>query len=105
MVQASRIGQNIRRLRPDMFVLALVGTVTVATLLPCQGTSARMFGVLAVFAVGSLFFLQGARLSRDAIVAGLTNWRLHLAIAGTTFALFPVLGAALTALLPHALNR
>ena len=34
---------RIRRLRPDVFVMALTGTVAIATLLPCQGTSARIF--------------------------------------------------------------
>jgi solute carrier family 10 (sodium/bile acid cotransporter), member 7 len=96
---------SIRRLRPDMFVMALAGTVVVATLLPCQGTSARIFHALGLFAIASLFFLQGARLSRESILAGMTNWKLHAAIAGTTFALFPVLGTALIALMPHALDR
>jgi sodium/bile acid cotransporter 7 len=105
MLYASRIGQSIKHLRPDVFVMALVGTVTLATFLPCQGDSARFFGALGVFAIGSLFFLQGARLSRDAVVAGLTNWRLHAAIACVTFALFPLLGTLLTAAFPHALNR
>ena len=36
-----------------------------------------------------------ARLSRDAIVEGLRNWRLHLAVFATTFALFPLLGLGL----------
>jgi sodium/bile acid cotransporter 7 len=105
MLHASRIGQSIRRFRPDVFVMALMGTVTIATLLPCQGVSARFFSALGAVAIGSLFFLQGARLSREAIVAGLTNCRLHLAIACTTFALFPLLGSLLTALFPHALNQ
>ncbi len=96
---------SIRRLRPDTFVMALVGTVTVATLLPCQGTSARLFHALGLFAIASLFLLQGARLSRDSILAGMTNWKLHASIAATTFALFPVLGTALIALMPHALDR
>jgi sodium/bile acid cotransporter 7 len=104
MSGSSRITRRIGRLRPDTFVLALAGTVAAATLLPCQGTSATIFRTLGVLAIGSLFFLQGARLSRDAIIAGLTNWRLHVAIAATTFALFPVLGLAFTALLPRALN-
>jgi sodium/bile acid cotransporter 7 len=104
MLRSSRIGQAISRLSPDVFVLALAGTVAAATLLPCQGISARIFGTLGVLAIGSLFFLQGARLARDAVVAGLTNWRLHLAIAGTTFVLFPVLGFTLTAAFPHLLN-
>jgi sodium/bile acid cotransporter 7 len=105
MVRLSGIGQRTRQLRPDVFVMALVGTVTIATLLPCDGTSARIFGWLGIFAIGSLFFLQGARLSREAVIAGLTNWRLHFAIAGTTFALFPILGTLFTELLPHTLNR
>jgi solute carrier family 10 (sodium/bile acid cotransporter), member 7 len=96
---------SIRRLRPDTFVMALVGTVTIATLLPCQGSSARIFHGLGLFAIALLFFLQGARLSRESILAGMTNWKLHASIAATTFALFPVLGTALIALLPHALDR
>ena len=72
--------------------MALVGTVTVATLLPCQGTSAQIFHALGLVAIATLFFLQGARLSREAILAGMTNWKLHAAIAGTTFVLFPAPG-------------
>jgi solute carrier family 10 (sodium/bile acid cotransporter), member 7 len=96
---------SIRRLRPDVFVMALAGTVAIAALLPCHGTSARVFHALGLIAIASMFFLQGARLSRDAVLAGMTNWKLHAAIAGTTFALFPVLGTALIALMPHALDR
>jgi solute carrier family 10 (sodium/bile acid cotransporter), member 7 len=105
MLQVNRAAQSIRRLRPDVFVVALIATVTLTTVLPCEGTSAKVFGAFGMFAIGSLFFLQGARLSRDAIVAGLTNWRLHAAIACMTFALFPLLGSLLTAMFPHALNR
>ena len=96
---------SIRRLRPDVFVMALAGTVAVATLLPCQGTSARIFHASGLIAIATLFFLQGARLSRESILAGMTNWKLHATIAGTTFALFPLLGTALIALMPHALDR
>jgi sodium/bile acid cotransporter 7 len=34
----------------------------------------------------------------------MTNWRLHLAIGATTFAVFPMLGTVLTALLPYSLT-
>jgi sodium/bile acid cotransporter 7 len=34
----------------------------------------------------------------------MTNWKLHAAIAGTTFVLFPDLGSALITLAPHALG-
>lgn len=93
------------RVRPDAFVVALTCTVAIATVLPCDGISARAFHALGVVAIGSLFFLQGARLSRDAVVAGITNWRLHAAIACATFALFPILGTLLTELVPHLLPR
>jgi sodium/bile acid cotransporter 7 len=87
----SRTGQtNI-----EWFVPALIGVVAVASLLPCYGAGVRVFDSLALLAIGSLFFLQGARLSRDAIVAGMKNWRLHLGIASATFILFPLLGLGL----------
>src|SRR5580704_10097512 len=88
----------------EWFVPALIGVVAVASLLPCYGTGARVFDSLALLAVGSLFFLQGARLSRDAIVAGTKNWRLHLGIASTTFILFPLLGSGLLGLSPGILT-
>lgn len=96
---------GIRRLRPDVFVTALIGTVTLATLLPCQGISARVLHVFGAIAVAMLFFLQGARLSRESMLSGLTNWKLHAAITGATFVLFPVMGSVLIALVPHALDR
>lgn len=87
------------RYLPDNFTLALVGTVVLASLLPAHGASARFFEGLTSVAIGLLFFLHGARLSREAILAGVTHWRLHLLVFGCTFALFPVLGFALQPLL------
>jgi solute carrier family 10 (sodium/bile acid cotransporter), member 7 len=96
---------GIRRLRPDVFVMALTGTVAIATMLPCQGAGARFFHAAAVGAIAALFFLQGARLSREAILAGMTNWKLHAGIAGTTFVLFPLMGSVLVEVMPHVLDR
>lgn len=45
--------------------------------------------------VALLFFLYGARLSREAVIAGLTRWRLHLLALTTTFIAFPLVGLAL----------
>jgi predicted Na+-dependent transporter len=84
---------------PDDFTLMLVATVALATLLPAQGGAARFFEGLTTFAIGLLFFLHGAKLSRDAIRAGVTHWRLHLLVFACTFVLFPVLGVALKPLL------
>jgi sodium/bile acid cotransporter 7 len=84
---------------PDDFTLLLVGTVVLATLAPAQGAVARFFDGFTTFAIGLLFFLHGAKLSRDAIRAGVTHWRLHLLVFACTFALFPLLGLALKPLL------
>jgi sodium/bile acid cotransporter 7 len=89
--------------RPDNFTLFLVGTVLLATVLPCQGVAAEVFGVAANVAIALLFFLHGARLSREAVLAGAVHWRLHLLIMACTFVLFPLLGLALAALLPNLL--
>ena len=80
---------------PDNFTLALLGTVAVASVLPASGVAAQALEGLTVAAVALLFFLHGAKLSRDAIVAGLSHWRLHLVVVGATFVLFPLLGWAL----------
>ncbi|WUR11874.1 bile acid:sodium symporter family protein [[Empedobacter] haloabium] len=85
----------LSRLKPDNFTLALLSTVAIASVLPCTGQTAVVFGDITTFAIGLLFFLHGAKLSREAIVAGLTHWRLHLLVLACTFVLFPILGLAL----------
>jgi sodium/bile acid cotransporter 7 len=80
---------------PDDFTLLLVATVVLASLLPAQGAFAHFFDGLTAFAIGLLFFLHGAKLSRDAIRAGITHWRLHVLVFACTFVLFPLLGVAL----------
>jgi solute carrier family 10 (sodium/bile acid cotransporter), member 7 len=89
---------------PDPFLLALVGTLILASVLPCRGEATGFFQVLTVIVIGVMFFLQGARLSRRAMLSGLGHWRLHAAIFACTFVLFPVLGIALHAALPHLLT-
>ena len=87
------------RLLPDNFTLALVGTVLLATLLPASGPVAVFFSGLTTVAVGLLFFLHGAKLSREAVLAGIVHWRLHLVVFAATFVLFPLLGVLLRPLL------
>ena len=87
------------RFLPDDFVLLLIAMVIVATVLPCRGVWADAMHALTTASIAVLFFMHGAKLSREAIVAGLTHWRLHLLALGCTFALFPVMGVALRPLL------
>ncbi|WP_428392480.1 bile acid:sodium symporter family protein [Lichenicoccus sp.] len=90
--------------RPDPFLLALIATLIVATLLPCRGVGVAIFHVLTIVVIAIMFFLQGARLSRRAMLSGLGAWRLHLAIFVCTFVLFPLLGLGLHAALPRTLT-
>jgi sodium/bile acid cotransporter 7 len=83
------------RLLPDNFTLTLIGVVTLASLLPASGEVAVGFGWLTNIAIALLFFLHGAKLSRESIIAGAGHWRLHLLVFSLTFVLFPLLGLAL----------
>ena len=87
------------RFLPDNFTLCLLATVVAASLLPCSGQTAVVFEWVTNGAIAALFFLHGAKLSREAIIAGVTHWRLHILIFACTFALFPVVGVALKPLL------
>ena len=93
----------LARLLPDQFILWLLGTVALALLLPVTGSAARAVDILTLAAIFALFLLHGIRLPREALLSGVTDWRLHLAILGLTFALFPLLGLALSRLLPGLL--
>lgn len=84
----------LARLRPDNFTLALLATVLLASLLPARGALAGALDTVTDIAIALLFFLHGARLPRQAIVAGLLHWRLHLVILACTFVLYPLLGLA-----------
>lgn len=83
------------RLLPDNFTLALVATVALASLAPATGALAAFFEKATVAVVALLFFMHGAKLSREAVLAGLGHWRLHLVVVSSTFVLFPVLGLLL----------
>ena len=68
----------IKRLPIDPFLLKLFATVALASLLPAQGWGVPLFQHITQIAIALLFFLHGARLSREAIWGGLSHWRLHL---------------------------
>src|SRR3954465_10162085 len=90
---------------PDDFTLMLVTAAVLATGLPDEGGAARFFEGFTTIAIGLLFFLHGSKLSRDAIRAGITHWRLHLLVFACTFVLFPLLGLALKPLLQSMVTR
>ncbi|RYE79820.1 MAG: bile acid:sodium symporter, partial [Oxalobacteraceae bacterium] len=77
---------------PDNFTASILFTVLLASVLPCSGRFADIAHGVASVAIGLLFFLHGAKLSREAVVAGATHWRLHMLVLCSTFLLFPLLG-------------
>lgn len=86
--------QSLRFL-PDLFTVLLLLTVGAASLFPCRGQGAVFFQYLTDFAIALLFFFHGAKLSSEAVLAGLTHWRLHITVLLCTFVLFPLLGLVL----------
>ncbi|WP_017236741.1 bile acid:sodium symporter family protein [Streptomyces sp. SS] len=92
------------RLPVDAYVLALLGTVVLAALLPASGAAANVAEGASTGAVALLFFLYGARLSTREALDGLKHWRLHLTVLGCTFLLFPLLGLAARGLVPTLLT-
>jgi sodium/bile acid cotransporter 7 len=88
----------LRRLRPDRYLLLILLMVVAASLAPARGATAHGFAVATSFCIGLVFFLHGARLPREAVIGGLTHWRLHLVVLAATYGLFPLLCLGLAAL-------
>jgi len=89
---------------PDNYTLMLLGAVVLGSLLPASGWLAAGLGWVTTAAITLLFFLHGARLPRESIVAGLTHWRLHLGIFSCTFVFFPIVGLLARPLLAPLLS-
>ncbi|TDQ38208.1 bile acid:sodium symporter family protein [Thiopseudomonas denitrificans] len=89
----------------DNYTLIIIGVILAATFVPAQGSGAVFFQWLTNAAIALLFFLHGAKLSRQAIIAGALHWRLHLLIFAFTFIFFPLLMVALTPVLRPLLGN
>ena len=83
------------RFLPDNMTLLLLGVILIASFFPVKGALAVSVDHLSTLMIALLFFMHGAKLSREAVVAGMTHWRLHLLVLGVTFAVFPLLGIVL----------
>ena len=88
----------LSRLKPDWYIILIVAMVVLASILPASGPAAPAFNLATKIAIGLVFFLHGAKLSREAVIKGVTHWRLHLLVLTATFILFPVLTLGLAAL-------
>lgn len=94
------MSQPTRSIWIDPYIFALLGTAALGLLLPARGTAVVVLAVATKAAVALLFFLQGVRLQKAAVIAGATHWRLQLLTLFSTFVVFPMLGLALHASMP-----
>jgi sodium/bile acid cotransporter 7 len=95
----------LRRIFPDPFIVVLILTVVLATVLPARGAIASTVSIVATAAIVLLFFLHGVRLPRENLTAALVHWRLHLTILAASFVFLPLLGLALAKAFPGLLPQ
>lgn len=88
----------LRRLIPDSFILMLIATVIVASLLPASGVALSIVGFISTAAIMLLFFLHGVRISPDAVAQGFRHWRLQLAIFAFCYSAMPMAGLGMASL-------
>ena len=89
----------LRRL--DGFTLLLLMVIVAATVWPAGGGLAEGLSQLSTLAVAVLFFVHGAALSRQQVLAGAMHWRLHLFISSLTFVVFPLAVLPVSLLAPQ----
>lgn len=82
----------LKLLALDRFTILLFIMVILASFVPVSGQAAEVFSSITTIAIAILFFLHGAKLSREAVVDGLMHWKLHTLVFAFTFALFPIIG-------------
>ncbi|OQP58985.1 bile acid:sodium symporter family protein [Niastella populi] len=98
---ANKIAQLSGRLGFDWFILSIIGVIILASQYPGPGIAEGPFSIswLANIGVSLIFFFYGLKLNRNKLVAGLSNWRLHILVQAGTFILFPLLLLVLKPLL------
>jgi sodium/bile acid cotransporter 7 len=89
----------------DGFVLIMLAAIGVALLAPELGTGdgPLHLGLITSLGVALVFFLHGAAMSRDKLVAGARHWRLHTFVQSFTYIVFPLIGAVLVLTLRNVL--
>lgn len=88
----------LSRLIPDKFILILLGTIALASILPVRGHSADIAAIVSSLAIFLLFFLHGLRLPRADVMVAMRNWRLQATIFGFVYAAMPLAGIAAASL-------
>jgi len=84
------------RIFADRFVMLLLATILLASVLPVRGATAEVASLISLAAIFLLFFLNGVRLPRHEVVNGVRNWRLQGAIFLFVFGVMSGTGLALS---------
>ena len=63
----------LKLLALDRFTILLIAMVVLASILPISGQAALIFGKITTIAIAILFFLHGAKLSREAVIKEILN--------------------------------
>jgi sodium/bile acid cotransporter 7 len=77
----------------DWFILSIIGVILLASQLPGPGIAKGPFSISSLAAIGIsfIFFFYGLKLNKAKLVAGLSNWKLHILVQCVTFVVFPLL--------------
>ena len=94
----------LQKLKIDRFLVMLIGVIVLASVLPVQGEVKVGFEYLTTAAIALLFFMHGAKLSREAIKQGMGHWRLHLLVFVGALLLVPFWGLALHGWVPACMS-
>jgi sodium/bile acid cotransporter 7 len=95
---------SARPFRIDPFIVGLLIAAALGMVLPARGPAATVVDILKNASITLLFFLQGVRLERAAVIQGMIQWRLQVLTLASTFILFPLLGFAAFVAFPDFLS-
>tara|TARA_R110002111_G_scaffold486_15_gene4307 strand:- start:3213 stop:4202 length:990 start_codon:yes stop_codon:yes gene_type:complete len=86
------IKTKLARAGINTFFFLLLFTILLAYLFPEWGEPKGDFAIdkLTYYGVSLIFFFYGIKISPSTLKIGLSNWKLHLLIQGTTFIIFPL---------------
>ena len=92
-------------MRFDPFLASLFAAIIVASLWPLPVAAAGHLSLLVDIAIALLFFIHGAKVSRAAVWAGLSNIGLQTSVLFITFLAFPAIGFGLKAIMSGLLPQ
>jgi solute carrier family 10 (sodium/bile acid cotransporter), member 7 len=83
----------MKKYLPDWFISGLFLMILVAWLIPGIGMDLKPVHLGQVIDIGVvlIFFFYGLKLDPARLKAGMSNWKMHVAIQLTTFLIFPLL--------------